>query len=97
MPCSRQSQGRGDGREVMAVSPSYKPEISFSKDGTIFLPIACWKTIRDRFTADERAKLNGAVVSQVLCPEAAILDSYALGPDLTKRLREATAERAVGS
>ncbi len=74
----------------MAVSADYKPEVSFQKDGTIWLPLDCWKLIRDQFTKDERAELNGAIVSECLCPQAAILNSYTLGTELTAKLRRVT-------
>ena len=77
----------------MAVAPGYVPKISFRDDGTIWLPLDCWKSIRGNFTTEERAKLNGAIVSQIICPETAILDSYHLGPELAERLRRYAKEK----
>lgn len=55
----------------------------------MLLQMQTWDKIRDRFTEDEKAKLNGAICGETICPRGVSLDEEKLGPDLAKNIVEA--------
>jgi hypothetical protein len=60
-------------------------------DGSVLVLLARWTAVRGRFTAEERTRLNQAIIGQVICPRGVVLDTKALPTELTEKLREAIA------
>ena len=46
-----------------------------------------WAHMRGAFTEDEKRALNAAIVSQVVCPRAVVVDTAKLAPALAEALR----------
>ncbi len=66
-------------------------------DSTLTIFMDRWAKIRAHFTAEERAKLNGAVCGEIICPKGAVVDVYHLGVELTRKLRAALKEETASA
>jgi hypothetical protein len=54
---------------------------------TIIVTSATWDRIRDHFTEDEKELLRTATVSQVICPQGALIDEDLLVAPLQAKLK----------
>ena len=53
---------------------------------TKLLRMDTWNKIRFDFSEEEKAKLNAAILGQVICPAGCVLDLTKLGTDLETKL-----------
>lgn len=53
----------------------------------MLLTMAKWESIRERFTEEEKAKINAAIIGETICPKGCILDEDKLGAQLLKQIR----------
>ena len=52
-----------------------------------------WNQIRDKFTDDEKAKLNSLIIGQTICPSGIIIDDKELPDDIREKLKAGVANR----
>jgi len=52
----------------------------------MILRIEWWSTVREQFTDDEKAALNGAVTGQSICPRGPIVDLEKLSTELREKV-----------
>lgn len=57
----------------------------------MLLRMADWDRIREKFSEDEKIKLNAAINGETICPRGCTIDEEKLGEGLSRKIREACA------
>jgi hypothetical protein len=58
----------------------------------MLLRMVDWNRIRDKFSEDEKTKLNAAINGETICPRGCTLDEQKLGEELTGKIMQAKRE-----